>query len=194
MEQPERLTEILRGCTAETIPSSKSTRTPLPLQKREKSNLVLIEPGLIKEFELLAAGDLPWPLFLYGKPGTGKTFAVCAFANHIGHFGSPVDSLPAICEGLIENQRSDDYKATHGFFQDWEHAALSILDDLGTRRASDFQHETLITLLNLREDKPLILVSNLDLAGIAGVYDDRVASRMGAGTVFELTGKDRRIA
>jgi hypothetical protein len=38
-----------------------------------------------------------------------------------------------------------------------------------------------------------VVLSNLELDTLAKVYDDRIASRLGAGTVAYLGGEDRRL-
>jgi DNA replication protein DnaC len=73
-------------------------------------------------------------------------------------------------------------------------SSLIVLDDLGLRgRASDAQYDALQKFLLMRQDRPTVITSNLDLDRLAGVYDDRTASRIAAGTVVEIGGPDRRI-
>jgi chromosomal replication initiation ATPase DnaA len=47
-------------------------------------------------------------------------------------------------------------------------------------------------LLNERKDKPTIITSNLSPENIAELHDERIASRLRAGTVIEVTADDRR--
>jgi DNA replication protein DnaC len=69
-----------------------------------------------------------------------------------------------------------------------------VLDDLGLRgRASDAQYDALQKFLLIQQDKPTVITSNLDLDRLAGVYDDRTASRIAAGTAVEVGGPDKRI-
>ena len=77
-----------------------------------------------------------------------------------------------------------------------EFAPLLVIDELGLRdRVSDFHLETVETAIDIRtrSSRPLLVCSNLDLSVIGKMYDDRVFSRLAAGTVVELVGKDRRI-
>lgn len=70
---------------------------------------------------------------------------------------------------------------------------LIVLDELGCRGlVSDHHYEAVKRLLDERHGKPLIVIANTDLAGIERLYDDRVASRLSAGTVVSVAGKDRR--
>jgi chromosomal replication initiation ATPase DnaA len=77
----------------------------------------------------------------------------------------------------------------------WRDAQAVLLDDVGCRDTpSDARRETLKRALDLREGQPTILTANLTPAGLARVYDDRLASRCCAGTVVKVQGPDRRLA
>jgi hypothetical protein len=72
---------------------------------------------------------------------------------------------------------------------------LVVLDELGCReKVTDFQYETVKAVLDARDGRPLVVASNLGPEGLAVVYDDRIASRLMAGSVLELQGEDRRLS
>jgi len=48
-------------------------------------------------------------------------------------------------------------------------------------------------VLDERQDRPLLVLSNLDIKGIDTLYDERISSRLGAGTIVQLRGRDRRV-
>ena len=77
-----------------------------------------------------------------------------------------------------------------------EAAELAVLDELGARvQVTDFQYETLKQWLEVRQDTPHIVISNLGPDDLARKYDDRIVSRLCAGTVVDLSGlADRRQA
>lgn len=66
------------------------------------------------------------------------------------------------------------------------------LDDLGIRAPTDAMRQYLFDLLEYRKDLPLVITSNLSPEGLAELYDDRIISRLTAGTVLEIDGDDRR--
>lgn len=71
---------------------------------------------------------------------------------------------------------------------------LVVLDEIGGReRVSDHHYETVKRILDDREGRPLICLSNLDAARLAAIYDDRIVSRLMAGTTVILSGRDRRL-
>lgn len=62
-------------------------------------------------------------------------------------------------------------------------------------RVGDLQYTTLKGAIDYREyhcNRVGIYISNLTPDHLAELYDDRIASRLTSGTVFELNGADRR--
>lgn len=82
-----------------------------------------------------------------------------------------------------------------GEFKDWNDSVLGVCDEIGSRNTvSDAHYEILKKLIDLRESKPSVYISNLAPNRIAEVYDDRIASRLQGGTVIDMTNwPDRRI-
>lgn len=80
----------------------------------------------------------------------------------------------------------------------WERIAtapLVVLDEIGCReKVTDAHYEIVKRAIDLRWGKPLVAISNIDLAELSPIYDDRIVSRLGAGTIFELNAADRRLA
>lgn len=142
------------------------------------------------------AGNQPWPLLFAGDVGSGKT---CAALCMIDRFGGWYITLGDLLSMLIEAQNdrltwSSGHKRTvRDIWAAWEQANLVILDEIGARnQVSDHHYENLKRAIDLREGGPAVFVSNLDLGGLASVYDDRIASRLAAGTEVRFVG-DRRI-
>lgn len=179
-------------------------RRILPEKQRE---IAMADESLKAVLRELIRGQKPWPLFLHGDPGTGKSCAALAFCDHLHH--------PAVYTTAADlaAMYMDSWKADKKF--DWSPYApyretvnqlapmsppkvtgsmLVVLDELGTRQnVSDTHYECIQRVMDMREGWPLIVVSNLNLAGIGDRYDDRIASRCSLGTVVKLHGKDRRL-
>lgn len=70
---------------------------------------------------------------------------------------------------------------------------LLVLDDIGIERRTDWQMETLFTLIcdRINECRPTIVTTNRSLKEI-DVYDPGLASRLSGMTQLKLGGKDRR--
>lgn len=142
-------------------------------------------------------GKAPWPLLLTGEAGSGKT---CAALCMIDAFGGWYLTVTQLTEMLIAAQQgrlqwSSGYARTvEEIWTAWERAHLTVLDELGGRKVSDFHYETVKRCLDLREGRPAVFISNLDIDHLIGpeLYDDRIASRLAGGSVIETTG-DRRV-
>ena len=164
-----------------------------PLPKRERQ-IDLIDPALRQVIRDLVFGKLPWPLYLHGEAGSGKT---CAVQCMVEQFGGWYNTLPELSFDLRQAmlgklQTSSGFQRTeYEIWRDWETTNLVILDEIAAKNLTPHQYETLKHAIDLRHEKPAGFISNQNLQGIDRLYDDRIASRLGEGTVCELTG-DRR--
>lgn len=156
-----------------------------------------IGPNLLAALKLICAGDMSWPLFMYGKPGTGKTCAALYLLDHAGGLYFTPHTLSQDLLAASKEQLSTPggrMITPRGLWSEIANCPLLILDELGTRgKVSDWVYDAVKRVLDEREGKPLVCVSNLDLDVMAKVYDDRVASRLAAGTIIEIEGADRRL-
>lgn len=144
----------------------------------------------------LVSGKLPWPLYLFGPAGTGKTSVALCVCDHVDR------SLFITVERLASEWvdcvcgRLDLGAGKIGptqYRQMIVNRPLVCVDDIGVReKISDTHYEIVKLVLDLRETKPLIVTSNQPLEVIMKLYDDRIADRLSAGTVIELTGESRR--
>jgi hypothetical protein len=142
----------------------------------------LVQPELRKLFRALGRAERPWPLYLWGGVGHGKTEAVRAFCRRVykAHYWTV-----------------DDIMARRPWEEFWGSLSLTVLDELGLPRPSDgardYDYDCVKNLLDWRRDRPAIYVSNRPLDEIDRLYDTRIKSRLGAGTVYELRDHDRRL-
>lgn len=139
----------------------------------------------------------PWPLYLYGEVGSGKT---CAALAMVDQFGGWYIKLADMCDLLIAaNKGHLAWSSGHQWtvvdvWEIWGGAHLCVLDEVAARGApSDFYRDTFQRCLDSRENKPLVVVGNCDLDTLSRVIDDRCASRLAFGTLVGLKG-DRRMA
>ena len=161
-----------------------------------------ILPSLRLTIRKLVNGELPWPLLLHGPPGTGKT---CAALCLLDHAGGEYATLSGLCDHLIacQNGRVSTYQNGQGrtiwpenVWKVVESSTIVVTDEIGTglrERPTPFQYDTLKKLLDLRFGFPAIFIANLNLEALQRLYDDRIVSRLAAGTVVLLDGPDRRL-
>lgn len=156
----------------------------------------LVPEALRRVFERLAAGELPWPLFLHGKAGRGKTCAALAMLDRV-NAGRRYQTVPDL---LDELRRCMSGKHEHDvtereFWERYERIKFFVLDEIGAReRVSDFHYDVIKRVFDLRHAKPFVVCSNLSIGELATVYDDRIADRLAEGTRYEFTGESMRKA
>lgn len=178
---------------------AKVVKRHLPNKAREPA---LIPPGLLKVIKSCSEGESPWPLFLFGSTGTGKTCAALVMLDWAGgeyfeatrmsedhndtKFGRYEERLPS---GGVWTPTAKGWRLAR-----LEMPALLVVDELGIReRASQAQYEIVKYVLDLREGRPLVCISNMTGPELEQVYDARIVSRLGAGTIFDCSGGDRRL-
>ncbi len=178
-----------------------------PAQRRLLKNLPRsmpeVDAALRDVFGRLVRGKAPWPLLLFGAVGTGKTRGALALCDVV--FEAPKDpescidcfrvpnpaymTLENLCTAVIRNRDTDEWRHVN-------EGILLVLDEIGSRaNIGDLQCSTLQRVLDVREqqhNRVGIYISNLSPSQLAGLYDDRIMSRLTCGTVFKLSGPDRR--
>jgi DNA replication protein DnaC len=111
-------------------------------------------------------------LLFYGPVGTGKSYTAACIANNLLNRGISVvmTSFVKILQA-IQSGRMDESEYIHIL----NTARLLIIDDLGTERNTDYALEKVYNIIDsrVREDKPLILTTNLTLKELAEPPDIR---------------------
>lgn len=158
-----------------------------------------IQPYLRGTLRSLVTGDQPWPLFMTGAAGRGKTCAALCLLDYTGGEYLTAAELCEIANLSREGrymQRAESGSVTVYPQQFWRWIAsrpLFVLDEIGLREnASDHQYETLQRFLEARTGLPTIFISNISTTALRRVYDDRIVSRISRGTVADVQGEDRR--
>jgi hypothetical protein len=170
------------------------------VQAFREREIDLIPPILRNGIRATITAESPWPLFVYGPEGVGKT---CAGLCLLDWSDGLYDTVSGLCARLIQSQQGRlewNHEGRGGTLwpeQVWKlirSARLYVLDELGAReRVSDAHYEVVKTAIEEREYKPLVVLSNISLAAIHDLYDARISSRLAAGTVIEISGSDRRL-
>ena len=151
-----------------------------------------------EKFRDVLAGEKPWPVYLHGAVGCGKTCAALAVLDRVigsrRYFtaGDFVDRAIKAAKGELY---AGDYRVHEGeFWREWQQCVFTVMDELGTReKVPDWHYEIVYKAVNYRYGMPSIWISNHSLDDLAGLYDERLASRLAEGTVIEIQGDDRRL-
>lgn len=180
-------------------PNSAAGRCRLPLRKTPECRQLpelyrrmdRVDQKLLRAFRRLATGEAPWPLFLHGGVGTGKTLAALSLADFVSE--SRYWTVEALCDAIMDPEAK-----TALAWKGVRETRLAILDELGERsKVGDLQYTTVKKYLDLREQRAGrvgIYISNLTPDQLVQMFDRRIVSRLTAGTVVELQGRDRRAA
>ena len=76
----------------------------------------------------------------------------------------------------------------------WADSVITVIDEMGNaEKQSDWPLEILQDLIESRENKASIWISNLSIDDISSIYGNRIASRLSSGTTITFGGKDRRM-
>jgi DNA replication protein DnaC len=182
--------------TLTTLTLRRPIREHLPAKARD---LESVANPIRKAIKACVEGSAKWPLFLFGPAGTGKTCAVLCLCDHVARskFWTEETLVQQVTDAMMGRLHSSiGYPIFTGeIWRRVESAPVVAVDEIGARTVvSDHRYATLKTLLDLREGKPLALVSNVEPSELAAIYDDRIASRALCGTVVKAGGVDRRLA
>ena len=153
--------------------------------------------------------DEVFNLFLMGQPGVGKSHLSMATLKNLNESGeknrsclyiSEVAMLRKIRASFSENQPkyTEDY-----FINLLGKVQYLVLDDIGssvgavgtTKRASDFSHRVLYSVMDQRQDKSTIFTTNLSWEELEEMYDGKLVSRMSKNmeTVLFKKTVDKRV-
>ncbi len=165
-----------------------------------------VAPAVRKALRAAVDGLAPWPLTLWGPPGTGKTCAALSLLDWVAPWqdrdarGEPVIGLcywtahayhRLVCDvqmGRADGSPADLRRAT-------DRAALIVLDECDRAvDATDSRVETILDLVDRREGRPLVILSNGGLDALGRIYGRRLPSRLTLGTIVQTEGPDRRPA
>jgi hypothetical protein len=143
-----------------------------------------IDAALRRKLNGLLTGRLPWPFFLCGAAGRGKTCAALCV----------VDAVPGARFTTAHQWRDVAYLGEDSL---WKivapDASLLVIDEVGAARDDwDRERWALTRLADVRQYRPTIWISNHPPERIAQLFDERLHSRMCTGTAMWLGGKDRR--
>lgn len=156
----------------------------------------LVADNVAERIREVASSGIGWPIVMLGASGGGKT---CAALCALDHFGGVYFELSDFTDRITKARRgelwwddSQGYRIPESEVWDlWDKSNLAVLDEIAMRSPTDAQFDTLKRMLDRRDGRPLIVISNFSMEQIVRVYDDRIASRLSQGTVIKFAD-DRR--
>ena len=176
----------------ESLTRRADTQAPSTLPRRLPKGYEFADWSQVRQAEqvqqMLRAvqREAAWPLYIYGNPGSGKTCIAALIYEAFTRrpMWSRADDF------LLEYvDRGDGRKALQSKV---EGTPCLFLDDLGVRPPTPPMLQAIFDVLEMRKGRPVVIVSNHDLRKLSEIYDERIVSRLSAGTVLEIRGQDRR--
>lgn len=146
---------------------------------------------------------LQWPIYLFGNVGVGKT---CVAAHFYREFDGSAKWMrfTQFCDRSAQLLRDGEATFWEGdqcyqysrenWWESIGREGIYVIDDVGVGERDVIRTEALWNLLEARTRKPLILTSNLHPDKLHDQYDQRIVSRIYAGTRIFLNGPDQRAA
>lgn len=134
-------------------------------------------------------------LILYGRCGSGKTFAAACVANALLDRGR---SVLVTQFSRIGTTLSDLRDGKQAYLDSLNKYPLLILDDLGTQRDTEYMNEIVYTIIDARyrANLPMIITTNMsgeDLKNPKDIAEQRVFNRILERCFpIEVNGPDRR--
>lgn len=137
-------------------------------------------------------GYTEWPLLLTGTTGCGKSCAALVLCDHVE--GSLYYEAADFCQTMGQAMRRELYsESMESVLIGWNsmrqrigNAPLVVIDELGkglvVDKVSEHQKRCIQMVLEERERKPLVFVSNLSAKMLYRLYGPSIESRLCAGT------------
>jgi DNA replication protein DnaC len=145
-----------------------------------------VDPSLVDTFRALVCGELPWPLFLFGPVGSGKTHAALSLCDFVDK--SHYTTVEVLMNDVMDNDCDP--------WIDVRSADVAVLDEIGCRvKVTDLEYSSAKRFCDEREMygyRVAVFVSNVKPQDVSSLYDSRIADRMLCGTTFRLDSKSRR--
>lgn len=180
----ERARESLTRRADTQAPSTPVRRLPKGYEFADWSQVR--QADQVRQMLRAVQREAAWPLYIYGNPGSGKTCIAALIYEAFTRrpMWSRADDF------LLEYvDRGDGRKALQAKV---EGTPCLFLDDLGVRPPTPPMLQAIFDVLEMRKGRPVVIVSNHDLRKLSEIYDERIVSRLSAGTVLEIRGQDRR--
>lgn len=140
-------------------------------------------------------------VYVWGTPGTGKTWALAALARRRIEQGYRVirETWERLCLRIRDTYKPNARESEWTIIEPLCECDLLLLEDIGTttsvgRQETDFGLRTLLVIIDSRYEDclPTLISGNKPVEEIAKSFDARIASRLKQGLIINKTGKDKR--
>lgn len=146
-----------------------------------------------------------WPLYLWGPTGVGKSYAAANVfvlwqgveyaAKWVSYLNLTDTAIGLKKHGTLERWRlGRTVTITEAsFWRTIQDVELLVIDEIALGKSHDWRTEIMWDVLEARKNRPLILTGNVPPSELIEVFDERIQSRILAGSLFGMTGEDKRL-
>lgn len=167
-----------------------------------------VDPALNVMIASLVDGQASWPILLHGPVGTGKTCAALCLCDNVPRaaYFTASELHQAVMDSQFNRltwrnfhwlEAEPDALSKTVYANDlWKYlrrVPLLVIDELGRGNVTPSHLESVYRAVDERNGRPLVGISNHSPEALDSIYDAPTVSRLCAGTVYELTGNDRRL-
>ena len=129
------------------------------------------------------------PLFLYSKPGMGKTHLLHAIRNYIQMYRPGINVSYARAEDLLDNYTSDLKEGKRGaeILRDYRQADVLLVDDVQFFQKKDATQVTFFDIFNQLTMQGKSVVLTADVPPDYLQLDERLKQRFGMGLIIDIS-------
>ncbi len=121
-------------------------------------------------------------LMMVGRPGTGKTHLAIGIGREVMEKGGTALFCRAheAISAITETYSKDSTKTERQALDEFKRPDLLIIDEVGRQRGTDNERMMLFEIINRRydEEKPTLIISNLNLEGLRNYMDEATEDRL----------------
>jgi DNA replication protein DnaC len=140
-------------------------------------------------------------VLLWGPPGVGKSYALCALGKNLISEGFIVKRViyELLCLQLRDTFKPTAKQSEWGVIEALINADQLIIEDVGTTRSidsqeTDFSLRTLLVLIDLRMEhcRATYISTNKSLENLTKSFDSRIGDRLRTFSIIKMSGESKR--
>jgi DNA replication protein DnaC len=156
---------------------------------------------LAKNLQVTLMDETDTGIMLWGSPGIGKSYALCAAVKYFiseGYICRRIN-YELLCLKLRDTFKSSSQQSEWGIIEPLINCDKLIIEDIGTTKSidskeSDFSLRTLLVLIDLRLEhcRGTYITTNKSLENLTQSFDTRIGDRLRLYEIIKMQGQSKR--
>lgn len=156
---------------------------------------------LPKKLQEVFKSEISNGVLLWGTTGSGKTYAMAAFAKNQIAMGYKVMRVhyEVLCLKLRDTFNPNASETEWKIIEPLLNCDMLFIEDVGVTKSigakeSDFSRKTFLVLLDIRMEhmRPTLITTNKSVENIKDSFDERIGDRLRIFQVFNMNAKSKR--